>query len=47
MTGEIIEYPDYDISGKGNAKTILLLHGTGVTSMEDKQRMERSLIHIN
>lgn len=31
MTREIIEYPDYDISGNGNAKTILLLHGTGVT----------------
>ena len=27
----IVEYPDYDISGSGQTKTILLLHGAGVT----------------
>ncbi|MFC2035997.1 alpha/beta fold hydrolase [Chloroflexota bacterium] len=31
MTSVIIEYPDYDISGNEHLKTMLLLHGTGVT----------------
>ena len=31
MAKEIIEYPDFDISGSNKGRTILLLHGTGVT----------------